>query len=166
MGETGGSCLVCFNLSSSVVPVAVYELHFPFSALNTLRVFLLPNRVLSPCVCLPVGVGLFVGLAGRPRAEAPPVPQAIPSPSSEGHVRGRSRFGRLEVPREERRCTVPLSRESCWVDLTCFVACFTAASHERWQLLSVSGVSRLGHPLVSSSQSQLEVFFGSFHWQR
>lgn len=49
-----------------MVPVAVYELHFPFPAFNTQRVFLLPNRVLSPCVCLFVGVRLFVDLAGRP----------------------------------------------------------------------------------------------------
>lgn len=84
-GNTG-SCLICFHLRSSVVPAAVYGLHFPFSAFNTLWVFLLPDRVLSPYVCQSVGVRSFVDLAGRPQAGAPPVVKPIPSPSSEGDV--------------------------------------------------------------------------------
>lgn len=63
-----GSCLICFNLWSSVVLIAVYGFHFPFSASNTPWVFLLPNRVLSSCVCQSVGVRLFVDLAGRSQA--------------------------------------------------------------------------------------------------
>lgn len=72
---TWGSCLICFNLQVLVVPVAVYGLHFPFSAFNTQQVFLLPNRVLSPCVCLFVGIKLFVDLAGRPSGRGHPCSQ-------------------------------------------------------------------------------------------
>lgn len=69
-----------------MVPAAVYGLHFPFSAFNLLWVFLLPNRVLSPHVCLPVGASSLVDLAGRPQAGAPLVVKPMPSPSSEGNV--------------------------------------------------------------------------------
>lgn len=73
-----GSCLICFNLWSSVVLIAVYGFHFPFSASNTPWVFLLPNRVLSSWVWQSVGVRLFVDLAGRSQARAPPI-NPIPS---------------------------------------------------------------------------------------
>lgn len=63
-----GSCLICFNLWSSVLLIAVYGFHFPFSASNTAWVFLLPNRVLSSCVCQSVGIRPFVDLAGRSQA--------------------------------------------------------------------------------------------------
>lgn len=87
------------------------SLSLPF---NTLWVFLLPDRVLSLCVCQSVRVRLFVDLLGRPQSGAPPVlkpvPKSFPLKEIEG---GRSGgwVGRFLTSLEQREVEVPASRE-------------------------------------------------------
>lgn len=165
-GEMWGSCLICFNLWSSVVLIAVYGFHFPFSASNTLWVFLLPNRVLSSCVCQSVGVRLFVDLAGRSQARAPPI-SPIPGLSLwrkcawEGGGFGRtSRFSE-----RRQRGRFPRVGENCCVDLIGLVICLGSSRHSGSYCPRPGSVVLFISSLWAPGPSRKFSFF-SFHWQR
>lgn len=148
-----------------MVPVAVYGLHFPFSAFNTLWVFLLPDRVLSLCVCRSVRVRLFVDLAGRLQSGAPPVlkpvPKSFPLKEIEGGMSG-GWVGRFLTSLEQREVEVPTSREFLQkVEWSWFAWSFvSAAAIHSGSSCTCPVVPELWiYPWALSPQSQLEVFF-------
>lgn len=158
----GETCApVWFNLWSSVVPAAVYGLHFPLSAFNTLWVFLLPNRVLSPYGCQSRGGQVVCGSCRKALGRGPFCCQTHTKsfPLKEMWMRKKEGVGgsRGSLGGNKR------SKENYWVN--CCVLC-SSSSWPQWQQLYMSR-----HHLSSLSLSfELPVlarkFFLSFHCQR